>query len=44
MIRETTRNVKRSVTRKSVVVVQVIAEGSEVGLPEAEVDQEVESE
>jgi len=45
MIREMIRDGKRrNVTRKSTVVVQVIAGGSEVGLPEAEVDQEVESE
>ena len=44
MIRGMTRNVRRNVLRRSVVAVQVIAEGREVGLPEAEVDQRVESE
>ncbi len=44
MIREMRRSVRRNVTRKITVAIQVIAKGREVGLPEAEVDQRVESE
>ena len=46
MIRETTRNVRRNVIRKSTVVAQANTEESEVGLLEAEVeaDQEAETE